>query len=157
MNPQTERYKHMLLHKDKGLNPRMTYCPQCGLESSELVLLGAIDNFYICNLCGQKSIGYPKRHCSCGGMFVFDRKIGEYEKLPASQPCDKCQALNKEMEEEVSLGGVYWKCIDCGSTGVIKHEHQLSKDVRKQLNVEAPKPCGVEFTKVECPVCGSEG
>lgn len=32
----------------------------------------------------------------------------------------------------------------------------ISKAVREEMGIEAPKPCGIEFNKDSCPVCGKE-
>jgi len=63
--------------------------------------------------------------------------------------CDAC----KEQIQIVKDGGVFFKCKDCGANGAIKKDAPLAKAVRKQMGIEAPEPCGVEFTKKDCPVC----
>ena len=144
------------LHKTDGANPRLTICQQCG-EDVGLALIGALDWKSKCQKCGLIHYGgYPKDHrCpvqGCGGSMFRDGKIEEHEKLPGGI-CDKCEKLNKQTKQMVEEGGIYFKRADCGSAGAIRVGHPLSKAVRKKHGLEAPAPCGVEFTKDDCPSC----
>jgi len=146
----------MLLHKTKGLNPRMTFCPRCGGEANELILVGANDKVHKCEDCGMLHIGAPKHmKCQKCGKYnlSFHTILGDSDKLPASQPCDACQ---KEIELHRSIiaeGGIYWKCaFNKNHNGVIK-PNKFTIAVRSQLKVNPPSPCGIEFTQKECPVC----
>ena len=142
------------LHPQKGLNPHMTYCPRCGEDAEEIILLGANDNLYRCG-CGKSYVGKSSIVCkSCRTRMKFERQIRESEKLPASDICNKCKDADKAVRKEVERGGIYWHCVDCGAAGAIKAEHPMSASVRKHMKISAPKPCGVEFTKKECPMCG---
>lgn len=148
----------MLLHKEHGVNSRLTFCPQCGAEGNEIVMLGAHDGIYSCIACGQKHIGRPKnRTCqACGGVVKFERTVGQHERLPGSI-CDECQEKNRAVEQEVARGGIYWRCIDCGSAGALVAENPIAVAVRKQSGIKAPDPVGLEMSKKEgCPVCGSD-
>jgi hypothetical protein len=140
------------LHREKGVNPHMTYCPRCRGDGPELILLGAHDRVYKCNNsdCGMLHIGKPPGGVcqECKTSVFFERNIEDHERLPGGL-CDNCVAQVKMVQE----GGVFFKCADCNAIGSIKADHPLSIQVRKQLNVEAPKPCGVAFTKNDCPVC----
>lgn len=149
----------LILHKEKGLNPKLTICPQCGGDAEELILIGIHDKKYKCSHCNQIYFGYPKRgECiKCGFNVTRIGEVGEYEKLPASQPCDKCKAKNKAVEKAVAEGGIHWNCKDCGSAGAFGVNHPLSAVVRKQMNIQAPDPVGVELNKVDgCPVCSQK-
>lgn len=146
------------LHKDKGLNPRLGCCEQCGTEIG-VMLLGASDSLYKCSGCGMHSIGGrpPRNVCpkeGCNGRYDFERKIDERERLPMGL-CDDCQAKNEEASEAVRQGGVFWRCGDCGSSGAIK-KSPFADAVRRTHGIHAPHPCGVEFTKDDCPVCNQE-
>jgi len=90
------------LHKTKGVNPRLTFCPNCGGEGPDIVLLGS-----------------------------RERKV----------TCDKCGCVNYGSS----------RAGKCGSEGAIKANASLAKEVRKQLGIEPPKPCGVELES--CPAC----
>lgn len=149
----------MLLHKEHGVNPRLTFCPQCGGEGNEIVMLGADDGIYSCIACDQKHIGRPKnRTCqACGGVVEFERTVEQHERLPGSI-CDECQERNRVVEEEVVRGGIYWRCADCGSEGAFRAESPISIAVREQTGIAAPDPVGLEMSQEEgCPVCGQQG
>jgi hypothetical protein len=143
----------ILLHKEKGLNPFMTYCPRCLGEGRDLILVGAHDNVVICPHCGINAIGFrANQRCpSCkeklaGGK---SRKLEDHEKLPGGL-CQKCEDEIKITEDEVKRGGVYVKC-KCGMHGVIKADHPLVKDARDHFNLHKGEPCGVEIET--CPKC----
>lgn len=142
----------LTLHKEKGVNPRMTTCRQCGKDVG-LVLLGVQDFCTTCPRCDVKLIGGGKcPHCNEYGT---DRKpIGEHEKIPI-EICNDCKKKNEECDEVVKSGGIYWRCVDCGSAGALKACSELAQAVREKLNILAPDPCGIEFSKeCNCPVCG---
>lgn len=145
------------LHKDKGVNPYLTYCPRCGGDGPDLLLIGAHDRVYKCQGCGMTHFGgRPKGGLcqECGGSVAFERKLEDREKLPGNL----CAACEKEIEEHkkvVEAGGIYFKCADCKIEGVIK-QNEFTERVRKQIGIEVPKPCGVEFTKADCPKCSSD-
>jgi hypothetical protein len=148
----------MRIHPKKGVNPRMSCCFKCGKDVG-IVLLGVHEKKYQCNSCDLMHIGgIPKNGmCPCGSYSLTDRgKIGEYEKIP-SEICPKCEAIDKEMKSIVADGGIYWKCKDCKSDGAIKKDHPICAEVRKELDIPAPKSCGVELSKEKgCPVCNEE-
>ena len=144
----------IVLHKEKGLNAHMTVCRYCGKDVG-IAMLGARDGIYTCKH-DHKSIGGPpprdaKIPCGCQSRdFRRERTIEDYEKL-AVEICDDCIKLQTAADEEVKKGGIYWRCVDCGSAGAIKADHVLSKDVRKRTKVEAPDPCGTQpLHRVEC-------
>ena len=141
------------LHKTKGLNPRLTYCRRCGGEGKEIVLLGAVENVYECSHCGMKSIGAMRKACPECGHKMWNKlgPLEEHEKLPASEFCDKCIAELEEFKAIVEAGGIYWKCADCGSTGVVK-PGEFADMIREKLDI-MEGPCGVTFNKTDCPSC----
>lgn len=148
------------LHKEKGLNCFMSFCPRCYREAEELFLVGANDSVYQCNKCKKMHIGRPSgAKCmtkGCRGSLSFERKLEEGERLPASEPCKSCQQEIREHKIEVSKGGIYWKCDKCNYNGVIKAESKFAEHFRKKNNIFAPDPIGVDFTedaKGRCPVC----
>jgi hypothetical protein len=147
-----------------GINPTLTFCPRCGGDANELVLAGD-SRVYECEQCKQRIVGTsrPKFCPRCGnkshGMFKL---IGPWEgspgnRLPASEPCEKCKEEIELHKAEVDKGGVYWKCIDCHSEGVVKAGTPFASMVREKVGIPAPKPAGVEFSKEHgCPVCGQK-
>lgn len=154
------------LHPEKGLNPHMTFCSHCGEESEELVLLGAEDKKYTCPKCDALHFGRPDpksdmqnlRACQkCGHPFDSqwaNAVIEEWEKLPSTEPCKKCQERLNVAGEAVKEGGIFWKCDDCGSHGAIHKDAPIAKLVREKMGIEPPDPVGVTFGKDhDCPVC----
>ena len=143
------------LHPEKGVNPHLGVCDWCGADIG-VVLLGAHDGMWKCQH-GHVSIGgAPRGRSPCGCLSYDWRKectVGEFEKLPMGR-CDACQAKKQACEEEVRQGGIHWRCSDCKSAGAIKAGHPLTLQVRAQLKVDPPNPCGAEFSKKDCPVCG---
>lgn len=148
MNPKERALR---LHPDKGVNPRISCCKQCGKDVG-VIMLGAHDYMTRCPACEITLIGLRK--CpQCNSRGVDEAPIEEHIKLPV-ELCDDCDKMNAEHRAIVEAGGVGWRCSDCGSEGVIRAESELAKEVRKKLKVEPPKACGVEFNKEEgCPVC----
>jgi hypothetical protein len=150
----------LILHKTKGVNPHLTYCPRCHGEAEEILLLGSNDYIYKCRICNKKYIGIPKnRECqdkACRGYIEKIRVIEDNEKLPSQELCDKCIKEIKEHSDEVARGGVYWKCDKCNHSGVIKHNAEYAKLVRKTMKINPPDPCGIDFTDEAdkiCPIC----
>ena len=153
------------LHKEHGVNPRLTFCPRCHGEANELMLLGTSDKKYQCQTCNLIHYGHPRLgRCQSSKCKSHDIKfigvIEEHERLPASQPCDTCQKELSLHASVVAKGGVYWKCTKCGNSGVIKHTSPFSTMVRKAHGLNTPdsagvfKPCGIDFEgKEQCPIC----
>lgn len=153
-----------------GINPAMTSCPVCGKLGSEIMLAGN-SNKWKCDKCGQNHVAYAgsasKMECICGNKYLPDRqftKIGKFDgsrdKVYAMHPCTKCQAeqdkKDAEVEDAVRAGGIYWRCVDCKSEGALMVQAELSKFVRKRMQIFAPDPAGIAFSKKECPVCGPD-
>lgn len=149
------------LHPERGVNPRMTYCPRCGKDANELVLLGARERKVTCPGCGCVNFGAGTGgDCGNCGRPLWNGEvgtIGEHERLPATEPCNECRKELDLHAAVVAEGGVYWKCRDCKKSGVIYGSSGLAQAVRKTMGIEPPAPCGVEFSKAEgCPACGKE-
>lgn len=154
------------LHSEKGLNPRLTICRNCGKDVG-VALLGSSEKIYKCTSCGARSLGGRPRKgshlnrreecpsCKAVGTYDFERNIEDHEKLPI-ELCNDCQKNLEAVAEEVKRGGIHWKCKDCGSAGAIKAGHPLAEAVRAHAKIAAPDPVGVEFNKTDCPLCTAE-
>jgi len=148
--------KGIELHPTLGVNPRMTFCPRCGGDGPELVLVGRDNAKYTCPECGAVHLGRPDnvpeqlyRGCQkCGSRYDRGwerRELSEFEKLPGSL-CADCEKEIEEHQELVAQGGVYWRCAECGKQGVIRAGDYASA-VRESAKIAAPDPVGVEFER----------
>lgn len=145
------------LHKEKGVNPHLTFCQRCGGEAPSIVLIGNKDYIDICNSCGMRHYGgADKRTCQgCGTKYSFKReKMKEGERLPGGL-CDACEKEVAEHKAIVASGGAYFKCADCGVEGVIK-ANDFTASVREANGLDDTEPFGVEFNKDDCPKCADE-
>jgi hypothetical protein len=144
------------LHPEKGVNPFLTFCPRCGGEGRDLILVGRRDYVDECQGCGMKHFGgADKKTCQGCGRHQFNRrKIADGEKLPGGL-CLECETEVAEHKAVVAAGGVYFQCADCGVQGVIK-ANEFTADVRKHHGLTDGEPCGVEFTADDCPKCGHD-
>lgn len=146
----------MELHKQKGLNPRMGICPNCGKDNGEIILLGARTRKRECRNCGTVNYGSrPSDMCGRCSSLLDDAtmtEIDENERIPGSL-CARCKTEKQEMKEEVEAGGVYWKC-KCGATGVIKRDSEIAKQVREASKIAAPGLVG--YQSDACHNCEKE-
>ena len=151
----------MDIHKTKGIctNPRAAYCPRCGGDAPGLVMIGAEDQVSQCVYCDINLYGFTSNqqcpNCYRHDGIIFVRRLEDHEKVPGS-PCDTCLEEIREHAEIVAAGGVYFRCLKCKRSGVIK-QNALSTQVRDEHGIAAPAPCGVEFNEDElCPKCQEE-
>lgn len=151
----------MDIRKTKGIcvNPREAYCPRCGGDAPSLIDIGKQDQVCQCRNCGVRLYGFTSGlkcpGCGLSGAFKYLRRLWKNEKVPGS-PCDYCLDEINEHAEIVAAGGVYFRCLKCNQSGVIK-ENAFSIDVRNEHRIAAPAPCGVEFNQDEpCPKCQEE-
>jgi DNA-directed RNA polymerase subunit RPC12/RpoP len=142
------------LHPKLGVNPHLSYCPRCGGDAEELMLIGNRTAIVKCESCGNKVIGGLRSGEKCPacqhrstGRGEHVGSVGEHDKLPASRPCAKCRQELAEHKAIVEAGGLYFRCKECNKQGVIKAEAEFAKALRLQHNKPAPELCGVEFEK----------
>jgi hypothetical protein len=132
-----------------GVNPHMTFCQRCGGDAQELMLLGDRKYKLTCSSCGTVNIGArPRQRCGRCKEPLTDAKrelIGEYERLPAMEPCDACKEQIQEFAAIVKAGGIHVKCKQCSIKGVVRAEEGLAKYVREQMKIAPPDTCGMEF------------
>lgn len=149
----------VILHPEKGLNPRVTVCMRCGKDVG-LVLLGKNEKIYRCNKCHIVHIGKPNNSThfkggydcvrdGCTGTLIYERDCADHEKI-ACEICNDCAKEQEEHAEVVKNGGIYFKC-KCGATGVIKPSCELASLVREKTGIAAPDPVGIELE--QCPGC----
>jgi hypothetical protein len=141
------------LDPKQGVNPHLTYCPRCGGESKELILIGNRKYKTLCSNCNTMNYGSRKNE-KCGRckeqMFnAKQEEISEWEKLPATEPCDKCKEEIDQHRKIVAAGGVYVRCKTCNMKGVAIPESQAAKMTREAMKIQAPDPCGLEFENCE--------
>jgi ribosomal protein L37AE/L43A len=69
--------------------------------------------------------------------------------------CEECDDEMKRFRRIVEEGGVYWKCEHCNRNGVLMPQADLAKAVRLNMKINPPEPCGVQFTRDNCPACSN--
>lgn len=110
-----------------------------------------------CPSCNTVNYGSSTREdCGRCGLSLARgevREIDEWEKIPAGL-CKECEEKQKACDKMVKEGGIYFRCKKCGSEGSITAEHELSKAVRKKMNIPIPGKVGVELE--DCPSCQEE-
>ena len=144
------------LDKNGDINAAMACCPRCGETNGEILLLGNKNYKAHCNGCNTEIYGVTQRARKCSNCkeskLTNHTKIDPYDVIPTNL-CDQCINELKILEDEIANGGIYWKCIDCNSHGIIKANSDIAKDVRKKLNIKKPHPCVLEITANECSNC----
>lgn len=140
------------LHETLGVNPKLCVCPRCGGENGELVLIGAATSIRQCPECKVHIYGGRPTFNSCPSCkkhvhdFPIIGRVGENDKIPTSL-CSGCKAEIETHMQIVAEGGIHFKCAKCPVTGVLRGTSELAIAVRKQMNLPAPAPCGVEFAE----------
>lgn len=140
------------LHKTRGLDPHLMFCPRCGGDTNGLTIghtiVGTLDDgrelYYMA--------GHRRKALEANGLDRYThmepRELKEGEKVPASNVCDKCETEIKNHRIIVTAGGVYWRCTECKQEGVIK-KSTFADNIREAGGIEAPDPVGCEFEKCE--------
>lgn len=144
---------HIILDKEKGVNAHVTACEMCGKDYGVL-LLGTSDWAATCTSCNGKNLCTEhQRLCGrCRGLLGPKTRLAEMESI-ISGVCTDCEKEAKEQFEEVSRGGIFWKCDDCHSHGVLKAGSEYAEAVRVQTRIRPPNPVGISFNRETCPAC----
>lgn len=115
----------ILLHKEHGVNPRVTVCEDCGVDIG-VIMLGIREWKGRCEPCNTNAYGVGKRGTKCAmcGEYLTDCvKIERNETVPVGH-CKSCEtkrdALQKELREVIDGGGIHFKCDECGARGAIR-------------------------------------
>lgn len=142
------------LSKKYGINPAMTICPICGEDANEIALAGDA-SMYVCLGCGRKEVApRPPAVClGCGKRHEWKNTgkfDGSFQRLLASQPCEKCQAAQEVERAEIAARGVLVKCEKCGMKGVLMHTHPMAIELRKKF---PDGTTGILIGEENCPVC----
>ena len=148
--------KGIRIDPERGVNPRMTTCAQCGADTNELALLGTNDHELRCTHCDAAVLGTAKQvKCPRCHQHALKhvRRLGEFEKVSLGM-CDPCKEKHRQSEDIARQGGILWRCVDCHSAGAIRAGHPLAEMVRKKTGIAPPHPAGINFDKDTCPVCG---
>lgn len=142
------------IHKDRGIDPHLTYCQRCGGEADELTL-GVLMKAELPNgqwvYANRGKTEKLRRELEQKKIIPFQTYLqwqeitDTRERVPASEPCKKCRDELDMMEEIVKRGGCYFKCAECGQEGVLRETSTIAKQVRKLAGIEPPEPVGFEF------------
>lgn len=143
------------LHKDRGLDPHMTFCRRCGEVAEELTVgelrKAEINGQWVYANRGrthEAKMALIKQKLLNYGDTLHWQEVMEGERVPAQAFCNKCEEELEQWKMFVGAGGLYFKCKECGATGVIKYtdtSKAMCDEVREKLGVPAPEPAGVEF------------
>lgn len=139
------------LHKELGVNPRMTFCPRCGGEAQELVLLGTANYVGDCREHGKVYGALAGGRCPIekyGNTLHDHRQLKPSERVPAHDICDECKKALRVQQEAIDAGGLAWRCT-CGSEGGILLNENTADFVKA---VREKGALGVQFDG-DCPVC----
>jgi len=108
------------LHKERGLDPHLTFCRRCGGDANELTVGELRKAEYA---PGQWTYANRGQTTEQGKVMekqgVIDNRynlsweeVPEHERVPAMEFCDSCKKEVKEHKALVADGGVYVKCTE---------------------------------------------
>ena len=134
------------IDKERGIDPHVITCTRCGKEHglSLGVLMEGTDAEGNKHYKNKGDYKYDRDHPYIGWEEITDptRKI-------AMGICTDCEDQLAKFDEELAKGGIFFKCEQCTTTGMIIGSHPLAIATRLQLAVVAPNPVGVEFATCE--------
>lgn len=148
------------LHRTKGLNPHLSVCSVCGGPARDVILIGRREVKTTCPECDTINYGsFSYEKCgNCGSSLRggASSRIEDNEKIPSI--CEECEAKQKkqidEMRAMVSAGGIYWVCaVNKRHKGIYTADSPLAIWVREKMGIAPPKPCGIQHSSKDCPIC----
>jgi hypothetical protein len=143
------------LDPEKGLDPHMCYCMRCGNDTNSLTV-GALRKATLSDgrvVYAQRGAGQRKTRADLHKQGINERlewkELDEREKVPDPNFCDSCREELQKWADIVREGGVYFRCKECSANGVIYGDTDVARATRESLDVQAPDPCGFEFSSCE--------
>jgi hypothetical protein len=140
------------LHPKLGLNPRLTYCPNCHGEGRGIVLLGNKNFRGECSEHGTMwAIGPRTKKClvkGCGRTLTEHRELEEGERVADHSLCEGCEAASEAVRKELEAGGLPTRCRRCGTEGVMRITPE-TREVIEKIRAEGYGGVVVE----DCPLC----
>ena len=136
-----------------GFNGRETFCPTCLGPTDKILMMGSTHKF-TCIHCGMLHLGAPDSGCcvKCGCNRLRDEgESVEGEKFANWEPCDPCRDKIRKVEAVVELGGLRWRCEDCGSFGAFSNTNPVVDEFRKRF----PDAPVWNLRSENCPDCQS--
>ena len=131
------------ISRDGGVEPHLIKCSRC--KGNNGLSIGVLM---------QAEYQGKMIYANVGKTSRTNRDLGENLKwthVPIDQKeitmgiCDECETELTIFQEELQKGGVFFKCLKCNKTGMIKGGAELAAIVRQEAGIATPNPCGIEF------------
>lgn len=134
-------------------NPRQTFCPICRGPTDEVLMMGDTHKF-ICIHCSMLHLGQPDDRlcvqCQCNKLRDTGESLPD-ERFAASRACDACQEAIVQARAVIALGGLGFRCSDCGSIGAFAKENPMVAEFRSRF---PDKRTNVwQLDRLNCPEC----
>lgn len=147
----------IFIHDGTGKNKHNCFCPRCGSLTGKIVHFGPKEAVTTCPNCG--TINYAaKPNNTCGKCFRLMaggsvRILKKKEKIPDQNVCSSCAQDIRDEQIIVRNGGLFFRCQECGKTGIILPESGLKirEEIGKGYNIKDEggfyPACGVDFKR----------
>jgi hypothetical protein len=143
------------IHKSEGKNHHKRLCPRCGVATGEIAQFKAKEPVTTCPHCG--TVNYAAgTSAACGRCSKpmtggRTRPIRKKEPVPSHVACPKCAEEIRGEQTIVTNGGLFFRCKECGKTGIVLPESGVK--IRADIGKGYEKPdehgkylaCGIEF------------
>lgn len=136
------------------------FCPQCQAKVGSVPAVGKNRYVETCRSCGLEHYGGAPRTpvgpaCArCNGVSLARRRMQPVERIPANQPCQRCQAFNRELarlaKEQNAIGVM---CEACRAQLIMDGTASFARAVRDRMPEAHGKPVVVTIRKNQCPYC----